>query len=111
MVELDTLDTPNERQVSILPGKLGLAYSVDPMDIFKDEPLDPAFLKLSPNDMIPAIVQENGVEGRRTLRRPLTERPHPLAVPAPSFGRTPRSCMRKTSTAPPGMSLPAPTSP
>ena len=87
-----------------------MAYSVDPMDIFKDEPLDPAFLNLSPDDMIPAIVQENGVEGRRTLRRARSA-PHPLAVPAPSFGRTPRSCMRKTSTAPPGMSLPAPTSP
>ena len=110
MIELDTWNMPDERQVNILPDELGLAYSVDPVGIFKDEQLDPAFLKLSPNDMIPAIVQENSVEGRRTLRRARSA-PQPLAVPAPSLGRTPRSCMRKTSTAPPGMSLPAPTSP
>ena len=67
MIELHTWKTPNGRKISILLEELGLAYSVHPVDISKNEQFDPAFLKLSPNNKIPAIVQEDGVDGRRTL--------------------------------------------
>lgn len=67
MIELYTWKTPNGRKISILLEELGLAYGVHPVDISKDEQFDPAFLKLSPNNKIPAIVQEDGVDGRRTL--------------------------------------------
>ena len=67
MIELHTWKTPNGRKISILLEELGLAYSVHPVDISKDEQFDPAFLRISPNNKIPAIVEEDGVDGRRTL--------------------------------------------
>ena len=67
MIELYTWKTPNGRKVSILLEELGLPYSVHAVDISRNEQFDPAFLALSPNNKIPAIVQEDGVDGRRTL--------------------------------------------
>jgi glutathione S-transferase len=42
--------------------ELGLPYTVHPIDIGKDEQLKPEFLKISPNNRIPAIVdRDNGI--------------------------------------------------
>ena len=67
MIELHTWKTPNGRKISVLLEELGLPYAVHPVDISQDEQFDPEFLRLSPNNKIPAIVQEDGVDGRRTL--------------------------------------------
>lgn len=56
MIELYTWTTPNGRKVSIALEELGLPYSVRPIDIGKDEQFAPDFLKISPNNRIPAIV-------------------------------------------------------
>ena len=56
MIELYTWSTPNGRKVSIMLEEIGLAYAVRPIDITKDEQFDPAFLEISPNNKIPAIV-------------------------------------------------------
>lgn len=56
MIELYTWTTPNGRKVSIALEELGLEYSVHPIDITKDEQFAPDFLKISPNNRIPAIV-------------------------------------------------------
>lgn len=55
MIDLYTWTTPNGRKVSILLEELGLPYTVHAIDIGKDEQFDPAFLKISPNNKIPAI--------------------------------------------------------
>lgn len=61
MIELYTWGTPNGRKVSIMLEEIGLPYRVHPIDINKDEQFAPAFLKVSPNNKIPAIVDtENG---------------------------------------------------
>jgi len=61
MIDLYTWTTPNGRKVSILLEELGVPYHVFPIDIGKDEQFTPEFLKISPNNKIPAIVdRDNG---------------------------------------------------
>jgi GST-like protein len=56
MIELYTWTTPNGQKVSIMLEEVGLPYRVHAIDITKDEQYDPAFLKVSRNNKIPAIV-------------------------------------------------------
>jgi GST-like protein len=62
-LDLYTFGTPNGHKVSILLEERGLDYSVHKVDISKDEQFDPEFLKISPNNKIPAIVDHRGPEG------------------------------------------------
>lgn len=59
MIDLYTWTTPNGRKVSIALEELGLPYTVHAIDIGKDEQFAPAFLKVSPNNKIPAIVDRD----------------------------------------------------
>jgi len=59
VIDLYTWTTPNGRKVSIALEELGIPYTVHPIDIGKDEQFAPAFLKISPNNRIPAIVDRN----------------------------------------------------
>ena len=62
MIDLYTWTTPNGRKIAIFLEELGLPYEVHPIDIGKDEQFAPAFLKVSPNNKIPAIVdRETGM--------------------------------------------------
>ena len=62
MIELYTWSTPNGRKVSIMLEELELPYTVHPIDITNDEQFSDAFLKISPNNKIPAIVDgDNGM--------------------------------------------------
>jgi GST-like protein len=61
VIDLYTWTTPNGRKVSILLEELGMPYTVHPVDINKEEQFKPDFLKISPNNRIPAIVdRDNG---------------------------------------------------
>jgi GST-like protein len=61
MIELYTWSTPNGRKISIALEELGWDYTVYPVDITQGEQRNPAFIALSPNKKIPAIVDtENG---------------------------------------------------
>ena len=63
MIDLYTWTTPNGRKVSILLEELGVPYKVHAIDITKDEQFAPDFLKIAPNNRIPAIVdQETGLQ-------------------------------------------------
>lgn len=59
MIDLYTWATPNGRKVSIALEEMGLPYEVHTIDITKDEQFAPAFLKISPNNRIPAIVDRD----------------------------------------------------
>lgn len=59
MIDLYTWSTPNGRKVSIMLEEVGLPYTVHPIDISKDEQFKPEFLKISPNNRIPAIVDRD----------------------------------------------------
>ncbi|HEY0837464.1 MAG TPA: glutathione S-transferase N-terminal domain-containing protein [Azospirillum sp.] len=63
MIDLYTWKTPNGRKASIMLEEAGLPYRVHPIDISKDEQFDPAFLAISPNNKIPAIVDSDGPGG------------------------------------------------
>ena len=63
MIDLYTWTTPNGRKISILLEELCVRYTVHPIDISKDEQFQPSFLKISPNNRIPAIVDhETGIQ-------------------------------------------------
>jgi GST-like protein len=59
MIDLYTWTTPNGRKVSIALEELGLPYTVHPIDIGKDEQFQADFLKVSPNNKIPGIVDRD----------------------------------------------------
>jgi GST-like protein len=59
MIDLYTWTTPNGRKVSILLEELGLPYEVIPVDIGKGAQFTPEFLRISPNNKIPAIVDHD----------------------------------------------------
>lgn len=67
MIDLYTWGTPNGRKVSIALEEMGLAYETHPINIGKDEQFAPDFLKISPNNKIPAIHdRETGVSMMET---------------------------------------------
>ena len=59
MIDFYTWSTPNGRKVSIMLEETGLAYKAIPINISKDEQFAPAFLKVAPNNKIPAIVDHD----------------------------------------------------
>ncbi|WP_306145753.1 glutathione S-transferase family protein [Roseibium sp. MMSF_3412] len=62
MIEFYTWTTPNGRKVSILLEELGVEYTAHAVDIGKGEQHEPDFLKIAPNNRIPAIVDtETGI--------------------------------------------------
>ena len=62
MIDFYTWTTPNGRKVSILLEELGLDYEVHSINITQGDQNSPAFLKISPNNKIPAIIdRDNGM--------------------------------------------------
>ena len=62
MIDLYSWSTPNGRKVSIMLEELALPYTAHAINIGKDEQFSEEFLKISPNNKIPAIVdQDNGL--------------------------------------------------
>ena len=59
MIDLYTWTTPNGRKASILLEELGVDYTAHAIDISKDEQFAPDFLKIAPNNKIPAIVDHD----------------------------------------------------
>jgi GSH-dependent disulfide-bond oxidoreductase len=61
VIDLYTWFTPNGRKVSLMLEECGLDYTTHAINIGKDEQFAPDFLKISPNNKIPAIVDnDNG---------------------------------------------------
>jgi len=56
MIDFYYWTTPNGHKVTMLLEELGIEYSIKPINISKGEQFDPAFLKIAPNNRIPAIV-------------------------------------------------------
>lgn len=67
MITLYTWTTPNGRKVPIMLEELGWPYEVRPVNLGKDEQFAPDFLKISPNNKIPAIVDHGAESGPLTL--------------------------------------------
>ena len=63
-IQLYYWPTPNGWKISIMLEECGLAYVMKPVAIGKGEQFKPKFLKVSPNNRIPAIVDPDGPGGR-----------------------------------------------
>jgi GST-like protein len=64
MITLYTWATPNGKKISILLEELGLPYKAIPIDIGAGQQFEPDFLKISPNNKIPALVDTDGPDGK-----------------------------------------------
>lgn len=63
MIELYAWNTPNGRKISVALEEMALPYRVTPVDITQGQQHEPAFLAISPNNRIPAIVDPDGPDG------------------------------------------------
>ncbi|MDO9502225.1 glutathione S-transferase family protein [Falsiroseomonas sp.] len=64
MIDLYTWNTPNGRKISVALEEMGLPYAVHTVNISKDQQFKPDFLKISPNNRIPAIIDPDGPDGQ-----------------------------------------------
>jgi GST-like protein len=64
MIDVYTWTTPNGRKVHIMMEEIGLPYRAVAVDIGAGEQFQPEFLKISPNNKIPAIVDDDGPDGK-----------------------------------------------
>jgi GST-like protein len=62
-IALFAYNTPNGRKISVALEEMELPYAINIVDITKGQQHDPAFLKISPNNKIPAIVDPDGPGG------------------------------------------------
>ena len=63
MIDLYSAKTPNGQKIHIMLEEASLAYKVIWVNISKGDQFKPAFLKISPNNKIPAIVDHDGPDG------------------------------------------------
>ncbi|MES1982219.1 MAG: glutathione S-transferase N-terminal domain-containing protein [Pseudomonadota bacterium] len=63
MINLYTWTTPNGRKASIMLEETGLPYRVMPVNLGRNEQFQPDYLAISPNNKIPAIVDEDAAGG------------------------------------------------
>lgn len=64
MIDLYTWTTPNGHKVHIMLEETGLEYTAHPINIGKGDQFGDEFLRISPNNKIPAIVDNDGPNGK-----------------------------------------------
>lgn len=64
MITLYTWPTPNGKKIQIMLEELGLKYKAVPINIGTGDQFKPGFLKISPNNKIPAITDSQGPDGK-----------------------------------------------
>ena len=64
MLDLYSWPTPNGLKTTIMLQECGLPYRLHPVNISKNEQFAPDFLKISPNNKIPALVDSEGPGGQ-----------------------------------------------
>ena len=64
MIDLYYWGTPNGQKISIALEEMGLQYKIYPINIMHNDQFQADFLKISPNNKIPAIVDQNGPRGK-----------------------------------------------
>jgi len=64
MIDLYYWPTPNGWKISILFEELELDYKIIPINIIEGDQFAPDFLKIAPNNRMPAIVDPDGADGK-----------------------------------------------
>ena len=67
MIDLYYWTTPNGHKVTMFLEEANLEYNIKPINIGKGDQFDPAFLKVSPNNKIPAIVDRKPIDGGKPI--------------------------------------------
>ncbi|AIJ06908.1 MULTISPECIES: GSH-dependent disulfide bond oxidoreductase [Edwardsiella] len=67
MIDLYYAATPNGHKITLFLEESGLPYQLHPVDIAAGEQFAPAFLAISPNNKIPAIVDRQPLDGGAPL--------------------------------------------
>ena len=67
MIDLHYWPTPNGHKITIFLEEVGLAYQIKPVNIGKGEQFQPDFLKIAPNNRMPAIVDHVPADGGAPL--------------------------------------------
>ena len=63
MIDLYYWPTPNGHKITIFLEEVGLPYTINPVNIGAGEQFKPEFLKISPNNRMPAIVDHEPANG------------------------------------------------
>jgi len=64
VIELYSWPTPNGHKIHIMLEETGLPYRVHPIDIGAGDQFKPDFLKISPNNKMPAMIDSDGPDGK-----------------------------------------------
>ncbi|MFV5490480.1 glutathione S-transferase N-terminal domain-containing protein [Acinetobacter sp. ASP199] len=64
MIDLYYWGTPNGHKITIALEEMGLPYQIFPINILENDQFQPDFLAISPNNKIPAIVDQEGPDNR-----------------------------------------------
>jgi GST-like protein len=67
MIDLYYWTTPNGHKITLFLEEAGLEYKIHPVNIGKGEQFQPAFLAISPNNRIPAIVDNAPADGGKPI--------------------------------------------
>jgi len=67
MIDLYYWTTPNGHKITLFLEEASLEYAIKPINIGKGEQFDPAFLEISPNNRIPAIVDHAPADGGKPI--------------------------------------------
>ena len=66
MIDLYYWPTPNGHKITIALEEMGLPYTIHYVDISKGDQFKPEFLRFSPNNKMPAIIDHDGIDGMQT---------------------------------------------
>jgi GST-like protein len=67
MIDLHYWPTPNGHKITLFLEEAGLAYTIHPVDIGAGDQFRPEYLEISPNNKMPAIVDQAPADGRLPL--------------------------------------------
>ena len=67
MIDVYYWTTPNGHKVTMFLEEAGIEYSLKPVNIGKGDQFDPDFLRISPNNKIPAIVDHEPADGKKPI--------------------------------------------
>src|SRR5262245_26038172 len=63
MIDIYYWTTPNGHKITMFTEETGIEYRLHPVNIGKGEQFEPGFLAISPNNRIPAIVDQKPKDG------------------------------------------------
>ena len=67
MIQLFYWPTPNGHKITIMLEELGMEYKIMPVNIGKGDQFQPDFLKIAPNNRMPAIIDYDPADGEESL--------------------------------------------